>query len=788
MDERTLRALEFFGVLDQLAARCLSEAGKEAALALRPLSDADTVRHAQRLFEETCSWLAEGDFHLAAFPDISDVLGYLRGHDPLLEQDALWAVKETLGQARRAAQSVHEGAARRPLLEELACALPAPEASLSALARCVGDDGNLKDESSPGLMLVRGEMRGLHQGCLRKVREYAEKYNIAHYLQDDYITLASDRYVLPLKANFKGRLQGIIHDYSRTGETLYFEPLFLVEQNNRLQELKQAEREEERKVLRLLTELLVREQPLVEAAWTFLVTLDVTQAKCALADALSGRSVFMEAEAPLRLTEARHPLLVLEADARARKARTQAGKDKQNAPARVEPVDLLLRDGDHALVISGGNAGGKTVALKTLGLVTLMTLAGLPAPVGPGSSLPVWKRVHAFIGDEQSLEDHVSTFTGQIRHLADIWDDLDEQSLVLLDEFGAGTDPSQGAALAQAVLDGLLDKNAYAVTATHFPALKTYALTREKVRAASVLFDPVSKKPLFHLAYDQVGASQALDVAREHGLPDTVLRRAEHYLLMDGQDTSAIMDRLNELASQREAELDRLRQEEARTRDKRRQLQERFEKDAARLHDELRRKSQELMTAWKSGKATAKQSLKEMARLRAELAQEAGRPHAEQGSVPVSADAFRIGDKVRHRPWDKQAVIAEVDERGGRAKIDLNGVAMWAAFTDLEPRGGNAAGTPAPKGSVTTRVSRPISFLRLDLRGKRADLALAELEQFLDRALLAGPEGVEILHGRGTGALRKAVHQFLKTFPGVASYQTAPEDQGGDGVTLVTFR
>ncbi|MCH5276883.1 MAG: Smr/MutS family protein [Desulfovibrionaceae bacterium] len=782
MDERTLRALEFPDILTQLSRFCLSEAGGRAALALCPLDDAARVSHALHLFEETRSWLAEGEFRLPGFPDISGVFGFLQGRDPVLDSDALWAMRETLTLSRQAAESVHAGAARRPLLDALALASPPPEQSLSALRRCVADDGGLKDESSPGLLLVRSEMRGLHQGCLRRVREYAEKYNIGHYLQDDYMTLASDRYVLPLKANFKGRLQGIIHDYSHTGETLYFEPLFLVEQNNRLQELKQAEREEERKVYRMLTGLLLQELPRVEAAWNFLVQLDLNQAKVALADALDGRAVSLEPGATLSLREARHPLLALEAAAN----RAQGSAASPKRLTRVEPVDLLLREGDHVLVISGGNAGGKTVALKTLGLVTLMTLAGLPAPVGPGSRLPRWNRVHAFIGDEQSLEDHVSTFTGQIEHLASIWDSLDEDALLLLDEFGAGTDPAQGAALAQAVIDGVLDKRACAVTATHFPALKTYALTRQGVRAASVLFDPATKKALYRLAYDQVGASQALDVAREHGLPESVLRRAEHYLLMDGQDTNAIMDRLNELAGQRESELERLRQEEIRTRDKRRQLQERYEKDLARLHDELRGQSRELMAAWKSGKATARQAMKEMARLRAELAAQC-RDDAEQAAAPPDI-VWRAGDRVRHKPWNKQAVICDVDERGGRAKLDMGGVTLWAAFSALEPLGDAGGSAAAPGAALTTRISGPFSFLRLDLRGKRADLALAELEQFLDRALLAGPDGVEILHGRGTGALRKAVHQFLKSFPGVASFEVAPEDQGGDGVTLVTFR
>ena len=782
MDSRTLKALEFGKVLEHLAGLCVSGAGRRVSLGLLPLDDAEAVNAAHGLFDEVRTWSVHSGFRLSDFPDLEGLFPVLEKaavsvSSAPLDADALWALRETLLLGRKAAQSIAENGALWPSLRDLTASVPLPEMTLSALSRCLGDDGLIRDESSPELMLVRGEMRRLHLMCLRKVKDFAVQYNIAQYLQDDYMTLASDRYVLPLKSNFKGRVQGIIHDYSNTGETCYFEPLFLVEQNNRLQELKREERDEERKVLRYLTDIVRSELPFIRSAWDLLVRLDVELAKCGLAASFDGACATISPDgedAPLSLLGARHPLLALDPQIR-----------KRGGP---HPVDLIFRPSDRALVISGGNAGGKTVCLKTLGLLAVMTLAGLPVPAAKGSVIPWWTSIHAFLGDEQSLDDHLSTFTAQIRHLGDAWEATDRHTLILLDEFGAGTDPAQGAALAQAVLDGLLERGAHVVAATHFPALKTYALSREGVRAASVLFDPSTKKPLFRLAYDQVGASQALDVAREHGLPESVLRRAEHYLLLDGQDMTAVMDRLNALAAQRENELDALKAEQQRTREKRKAVQERFERERERLSKEVRELSAKVMKDWEDGKAGHRQALKELSRVRAEL--NVSPEQEEAAAQAFSIEALKPDQHVLHRPWNKKAVVREVDVRQNRVKLDMNGVTLWADAALLGPA--EAPAQPAAKSGVLVRTTAgndpELSLLRLDLRGKRADQAIGELSQYLDRALLSGREGVEIVHGRGTGALRKEVHAFLKTFPGIASFALAPEDQGGDGVTVVTFK
>ena len=722
---RTLQALEYHHITSHLSSLCISGVGRERALNLTPLDSAEDVNLAARVYEEAADWSSRpapggAVFTLNAFPDVSGFLHAAqtsRAHAFQPDVDAFWALREVLRLAREAHASiaVPDAPKQWPHLLAMADGAPLPVQLTAALLRCISDDGLLKDESSPELYRLRGELRRLHQNCMRKVKDFALQYNMLAYLQDEFMTLSSDRYVLPLKANFKGRMQGIIHDWSQTGETCYFEPMFLVEINNRLQELKREEREEERKVLLYLRGLLEAELPGALAALELLAQLDLLQAKRRLAALLDGRCLPLTPVAEgIQLLEARHPLLVLN---RAKAASSAAAQGAKGATAAsVRPLDIILRPGERALVITGGNAGGKTVCLKTLGLIAAMTLSGLPVPVGAGSHVPWFSRMDAFIGDEQSLEGNVSTFTAQIEHLAKAWKHLDASGIVLLDEFGAGTDPAQGAALAQAVLDELLDKHTFVLAATHFPALKSYALTREGARAASMLFDPQSKKPLFKLAYDQVGASQALDVAREHGLPESIVRRAEHYLLQDGQDATTLLGRLNDLAAQREEELVSLRQEQDKARTATKLEREKMEKERLRLHDEVRAKATELMRAWKEGRATHKQALKEMSRLRASLATES--EATQSRSILPSPEHFVVGQQVLHTIFNKRGVVTDVDERRSRVRLDMNGVNLWA-----------------------------------DMK-----------------------------------ALRKQVHEFLRAFPAVETFSLAPEDQGGDGMTVVTLR
>ncbi len=848
MEPRAATALELPRVLSYLAAFAVSEAGREACLALRPFADLEHIRREAVLFEQGRLWLLRSAVKPGPFPPVEGLLAYLEAPRALLDLDGLWGLRQLLTQARALADSLRSGAeaAEWPLWAARAAELPMPVKSLSGLSRCLSEEGLLRDEASPELSLVRGELRRLHQQCIRKVKDFAAEYNILHYLQDAFMTLSSDRYVLPLKANFKGRLQGVIHDYSQTGETCYFEPMFLVEMNNRLQGLKREEREEERKILLYLTELAREELPGIRAACAFLVELDMLQARAALGNCYDGRMVEFDQGRGVFLREARHPLLALAASPAARQARQRwlqaqqgpdaapegssgpraeeegaspagpraradqerSGAGRPGAPAGKLPVasTLELLPDQRALVISGGNAGGKTVCLKTLGLIALMARCALPVPAEAGSVMPFWRRIHAFIGDEQSLEDHVSTYTAQITHLARVWPELGPDSLVILDEFGAGTDPSQGAALAQAVVDSIMERGAFVVAATHFPALKAYALSTAGVRAASVLFDPGTKKPLFRLVYDQVGASQALDVAREHGLPEEVLRRAGQYLLLSGEDTSALVDRLNALAVAREGELAALSKEKAAFAEKRRRLEERFEKERLALFDSVRDEAQKVLADWKASRVSHKQALKELSRIRGGLLRETGEEETQAARGLADVSGLHVRQKLRHTAWKRTGTVLEIDERKNRVRLDFDGVSLWAGAADVLPleqaglagitgaglaaAGGAGQGKRAAQAAGAAHTGTPSAVLplRLDLRGMRADVAVNELEKFLDAAILSGRSAIEVIHGRGTGVLRRELHVFLRSSPVVGAFRLAPEDQGGDGMTIVELK
>ena len=763
MDPRTLQLLEFPKILRHLASFAVSEAGQRACLAIVPETDLSCIAERSTLVREVMRFCAFRDVRLIPFPDIDGLFGFLRNPLAVLDQDGLIGLWEMLKTAAAFLESLGAPeAGQYPALAELTADLTLPAKTWSALRRCLAPDGSIRDEASPELYSVRQEIRRVHQMCTRKVQDFFQNKDLQFMLQDDYLTISSDRYVLALKTNFKGRLKGIVHDYSQTGETCYFEPLFLVDLNNDLQELKQEERTEEQKILRFLTGLIRSEQAELARTFDGLVRVDVLLAQQRFARETNARIIDIAEDAPLHLAQARHPLLVF-------------GQDQ------VVPVDIVLEEGQRALVITGGNAGGKTVCLKTLGLLGLMAHACLPITADEGSSLPFWNNFVVSMGDEQSIEQSLSTFTAQIRHFSEVWPAIDLRTLVILDEFGVGTDPSQGAALAQAVVDSLLERKAWVGVATHFPALKAYGLSRDGVRAASVIFSPESRKPLFKLGYDQVGASRALDVAREQGLPEIILGRAQEYLYLDSGDTEEVFDRLNRLAAAKEEELAGLKVRTQALEQKFARKLSALDAERTRMLTELREASRRIMGEWREGRRGRKEALKELADLREGL----GVPVRDE-ELRLSAQGIAQGQDLLYLPWNKTGQVLEVDGRKDRVRLSVGGVSLWVGLTDVRLPDAKPRSKPTASPVIVRRDTSSVA-MRLDVRGMRTDEAEAELSRFLDKALLAGRSEVEIVHGMGTGAMRRAVHEHLRHSRAVNGFSLANADEGGDGMTKVVL-
>ncbi len=765
MDRKTLEQLDFFKILDFLSSFALSEEGKKRCKELYPKSSLEEIERDFSLLKEGFRFKDIIVKETKSFLNLSGVFRFLdRGK--ALDEDGLWAIKDLLEKAFRYKKIFSKELPEDSILGSQARNLNWPKKSWQALNRCIGKDGEIKSDSTPELYEIRKEIASIQSQCTKKITKFLEEEKI-DYLQDEYLTISSDRYVIALKSNFKGKLEGIIHDYSRSGETCYFEPIFLVELNNKLQRLRQKEKEEVKKVLEYLTSLIREEQKEIKEIYDWMVDLDVLRAKILMSIEIDGTILDIKEDGGLNLLGAKNPILLI-------------------TKSYVQPIDLKLNKDQKGLIISGGNAGGKTVALKTLGLLVLMTLSGLPVPAKEGSSIPFWQKVYVLFGDEQDIIRHLSTFTAQVTYIREIWNLLDDKSLVILDEFGSGTDPTEGSALAQGLIESLLDRDVYVAVATHFPSLKAFALSDKRVRSAAVLFDPITKKPLYKLGYDQVGSSLALDIAEEYGLPKEVLEKAKYNLYKEKKDLDGLFERINRLAVEKEEELERLIKERDKLKEEREKLRKRYEEKIKEILEEVRGFIKELRDEIKKEKIEKRFALKQAQKQYKEFLDKLSSNLKESESYDLNWEDVKVGAKLFYVPWEKEAIVEEKDEKDKKIKIKVGNVRIWCDLKELS----FSKEVMKKDEGVVKRISSDDEFIgwRLDIRGLRVDEAISKLSKFLDSAIYKGKREVEIIHGKGEGILKRAVHEYLDEHSDLFSYTLAPETRGGDGVTLVKIK
>jgi DNA mismatch repair protein MutS2 len=787
MDEKTLSVLEYPRVLAQLEKHAGFSVAVEQIQRLRPVNDFDEIQRRQQLTREARLLINTFDeINVGGARDIRELAGRAR-RSGVLEAQELLDVSTTLVAARTLQRSMEKVSLPVERLKEISRRVSPPAGIIDAISAAISDRGDVLDSASAKLQEIRREMKVANERLLSKMTNIVNGQRTTSMLQEAIITQRNGRLVVPLRAEFKGQLKGIIHDQSSSGQTLFVEPLAVVEANNHLAELQLAERDEIRRILAVLSAKVGEHATLIEAIVYDLGTFDFYQACARYAEEINATEPALEDQhnRTIRLYEARHPLL---------------------DPKTVVPLDIDLDPQTFIMVITGPNTGGKTVSLKTVGLMVCMAQAGLHIPAQSGTTLSIFDQLFADIGDEQSIEQSLSTFSGHIKNIVRILKNADTHSLVLLDELGAGTDPQEGAALARALLGYLVKQRISAFVATHYPELKAYAHTTEGVVNASMEFNLHTLKPTYHLTQGLPGRSNALLIAEKLGMPEEILLDARSSIHPDELRTEDLLDEINrqrQLARKARNRAEKERQKATVMRQQLDRRMEQVEEERLKILEEARGEAQDLLenmqTELKQTRralSKARKPLEEVEPLTQTmqtLEKKVVKP-VERREIPGERRPLKVGQKVIVRSLNLEAEVTAMGE--DEIEVMAGALRMRVALTDIRRKSEPEEEQQSLQGS--TRVSsdnkRTQNGLKsvfvsspgieIDLRGKASDEALEALENYLDQAYLSGLPSVRIIHGKGSGKLRMEVRSALRHSKHIKSWKIGLDTEGGDGVTV----
>lgn len=787
------RTLEFDRIVEAVVGLALTPLGAAALSELEPSTDPKVVVAQQDATTETVTFLERHPlFPLRAGDALPAALEGLEVQGRPLEPLQLRLLADFVDSVDQARASIGKAGAEFPILRELVANVASFKAEVEAVRHAIDPGGEVLDHASPELKRIRNELRQKRQK-LRGTLEQYTRGSAAKYLQDEVITERNGRFVLMVRAESRANVPGIVHGTSTTGATLFLEPAATVEINNDIVALEDREREE---ILRILLELTdrFRARPQDMAVTRHVATeLDVLQAKARYSSKVNGVAPEFTIDTSLHLKAARHPML-----------------------ERAVPVDVILDPPNRVLLITGPNTGGKTVALKTAGLFALMAQSGLHLPAA-SARLPVFRSVFADIGDEQSIEASLSTFSSHITNLVAMDRELQQPAMVLLDEVGTGTDPNEGGALATAIVQHFRQRGALVIATTHFDAVKTWGIGTEGVTVAAFAFDPQNFAPTYKLVYGAPGRSLAIEMAQRLGMPPSVIAAARGYLSDDQKRLQAHLSRLDAQARALESERTKLERDKrafnetnAELTRREKQLAEREDVFKKRLNerlDERLRQARRDIDAVVEQLKEKSEAMVEKASLRAALnTGETGSVRAEaraeiekivedlrhpgSRSEPVrrvgSSDPAEVGSRVTVGGLGLEGVVLSID--GNRAEVEVRGKRIQAKTKELKVTGGPASSS---QGKVRVNVDlkpREGMLSELNVIGMTVDQAIDRVSRFLDDTLVTDLHEVRIVHGHGTGQLRKGLHAFLKTHPLVQKYHTAAENQGGGGATIVELK
>lgn len=792
MNEKTLKTLEYYKIIKKLEAKAESELGREKIREIVPLTRMDEIERLQEETREAYNILIKR----SAPPlfGINDIESSIRRIEKggILEAAGLLDVADSLRVSRRLKSYLKNNDGDReseyPILENLIGSLEAYRRIEEEISGAIVSEDEISDNASSSLKNIRRDKKNKNDSIRSKLNSIINSEKYQKILQDNIITVREGRYVVPVRQESRGSIKGIVHDMSSSGATVFIEPMSIVNLNNELRELELKELEEIQRILERLSGLVLEEAHGIIMNQKILQELDCIFAKGKLALDMKAVKPILNNEKKINLKKARHPLL--------------AEKD-------VVPIDIYLGQEFNSLVVTGPNTGGKTVTLKTVGLLTAMAQSGLHIPADFNSEIGVFNKIFADIGDEQSIEQSLSTFSSHMTNIVRILDEVDERSLVLFDELGAGTDPTEGAALAMSILDHLLRRKIRTIATTHYSQLKVYALTTEDVANASVEFDVETLSPTYRLLIGVPGKSNAFEISKRLGLQDYIIDSARNLI---SEENIEFEDVLQSLEKDRlEAEENRIRSEHHKIEVER--LEEKLAKEEAKTRDMrdkiLTRAREEARDILRSAKEDVDDLVGEIRDIHFNVGRERNKQIEEAqkklktslGDVEsdlakdilnVKSDNIpknlKVGDTVRVLAFDQVGeVISEVSDKGevqvqvGIMKITANIEGLERARSEVEEE------TEIRTRHIIKSKARNVDT-EIDLRGKNLGEALMDVDKYIDDAYIAGLKQIEIIHGKGTGILRSGITSYLKNHTHVASYRLGEFNEGGDGVTIVTLK
>lgn len=790
MTERSLRVLEFHKIRDQLAQYCVSEMGKALCDTLCPVNQIDEVRRMQQETEEARVVLA----YLGASPMISfsDVRAFLHLAEigSALSPRALLDIAACLRASRAARDALVNERETTPMLSARASRLTTNKTLEQAISDAIVSEEEIADRASNELFTIRRKMRACNERVRERLNGMIHSPTTQKYLQEAIITMRAERYVLPVKQEYRSMVPGIVHDQSATGATVFIEPMAVVEIGNELKQLIAAEKVEIERILRALSAQVAPESAALTDNLDILARLDFAFAKAALAREMMACEPKINREGRIDIHRGRHPLI---------------------DPQKVVPLDIRLGTDFTSLIITGPNTGGKTVTLKTTGLFTLMAQAGLQIPAEHGTELAVFDDVFADIGDEQSIEQSLSTFSGHMKNIVSILEQVTPDSLVLFDELGAGTDPTEGAALAQAILSTLLSMHTRTVATTHYSELKEYALTTDQVENASVEFDVTTLRPTYRLSIGIPGKSNAFEISRKLGLPEFVIDKAKDLLskeqvrfedvIANAEYHRQIAEKERKIAEEASREMVAIRnqaeEERKKLEDQRERSIKKAKEEAKRIVENARRESEQIIAELRAMKKSGNAQEHEIQRVRKKVedAQEALADKQEPaGEVPKSV---KVGDMVHIASMDVDATVASEPDAKGMLQLKVGMMKMRAHLSDLRTLSSTQKmlkkeqkKLERKKSAREQRIDITSRQVRqeLDVRGMALDEAIPEVQKFLDDAMLSSLNEVSIIHGNGMGILRAGIQDCLRRHPCVSSFRLGRYGEGETGVTIVSLK